>query len=95
MENQGGDVGNGGGSVRNVGNQGRNAGNRGENAGNQGGNARIRVIFVSFFIFIASAKIPEQEGSISPSSFFMDSCPTISHMYFAFATKWMSSPSRK
>ena len=25
----------------------------------------------------------------------MGSCPTISHMYFALSTKWMSSPSRK
>ena len=50
-ENQGG----------NVGNQDGNAGSGGgnvRNMGNQGGNA------VRIFVFIASAKIPEREGSI-------------------------------
>ena len=64
MRNQGGNEGN---QCRNAENQGGNAGNgRGNvrNAGNQGGNA------VRIFVFIASAKIPEREGSISPSSFY-------------------------
>ena len=62
-----------------------NAGNHGENAGNQGGNAEkgggnegnqggecgeLGWFFVRIFLFIASAKILESEGSISPSSFY-------------------------
>ena len=60
----------------NAGNQGENAGNGGGNAGNQGGNlgtgcecGESGCFFVRIFMFIASAKIPEREESISPSSF--------------------------
>ena len=49
----------------------------GENAGNQvkcresGWRCRESgKFFVRIFMFIASAKIPEREGSISPSSFY-------------------------
>ena len=45
------------------------------------------------FVFIASAKIPEREGSISACSFYGEL--PISHTYFVLPTKWMSSPSRK
>ena len=49
-----------------VGNAGGNAGNGGENAGIAGGNAGN---WHENVVFIALAKIPEREVSISPSNF--------------------------
>ena len=43
------------------------------------------------FLVIASAKIPERKGSISPSSFY-GNCPTISYTFFVLFTQWVSSP---
>ena len=69
-----GNTGNQGGNVRNqggnAGNQGGNAGNQGGNAGNQGGNAGNQGNSLWESLFIASAKIQEREGSISPSNFY-------------------------
>ena len=45
-------------------------------------------------VFIASVKTLEQEGSISPSSFYRQ-LPNMSHTFLALSTQWMSSPSRK
>ena len=46
-------------------------------------------------LFIASAKIPVRERSISHLA-FMGNCPSISHTFLALSTQWVSSPpSRK
>ena len=57
----------------------RNAGNQGRNMGNQGNS-------------LWESK--SARGAFHNPA-FMDSCPTISHTFFALRTKWMSPPSRK
>ena len=46
-------------------------------------------------MFIASAKIPEREGSTYHHPTFMGNCPTNCHTFLVLSTQWMSSPSSK
>ena len=52
---------------------------------------------IRIVLFIASAKIPKWEWSISPSSFYgQPAWLTISHRFWALPTQWVNSPhSRK
>ena len=42
------------------------------------------------FLVITSGKIPEREGSISPSSFY-GNCRTFSYTFLVLFTQWVSS----
>ena len=80
---------------RNAGNQGGNAGNQGGNAGNKGGNAGTQGDSLQeSSCLLLRLKSWSARGAFHHPA-FMDSCPTISHTYFALSTKWMSSLSRE
>ena len=71
-----------------AGNQGGNAENQGKNAGNQSDS-----LWESSWLLLRLNSRSARGAFHHPA--LIGSCPTISHMYFALPTKWMSSPSRK
>ena len=84
MGNQGGNAGNQSGNKEN---RCGNTENGGGKVGNQGGSSW------KSSCLLLRLKSQSARGAFHHLA-FVGSCPTISHTFFAFSTRWMSSPSK-